>query len=55
MGSTHTHTGAHTHTNMFKQSRGHKSVGSKGDHPWVFGRNDVKAETPILWPSDMKS
>ena len=23
---------------------------SKGDQPWVFfGRNDVKAETPILW------
>ena len=26
-------------------------VHSKGDQPWVFfGRNDVKAETPILWP-----
>ena len=23
----------------------------KGDQPWdVFGRNDVKAETPVLWP-----
>ena len=22
----------------------------KGDQPWVFfGRNDVKAETPVLW------
>ena len=24
---------------------------SKGDQPWdFFGRNDAKAETPILWP-----
>ena len=23
----------------------------KGDQPWVFfGRNDAKAETPVLWP-----
>ena len=28
---------------------------SKGDQPWVFfGRNDAKAETPILWPPDAK-
>ena len=28
----------------------------KGDQPWVFyGRNDAKAETPILWPSAGKS
>ena len=26
------------------------------DRPWVFfGRNDAKAETPILWPPPMKS
>ena len=26
------------------------------DQPWVFsGRTDVEAETPILWPSDVKS
>ena len=26
-------------------------VHSKGDRSWVFfGRNDVKAETPVLWP-----
>ena len=31
-------------------------VHSKGDQSWVFfGRNDVKAETPILWPSHAKS
>ena len=24
---------------------------SEGDQPWVFfGRNDAKAETPVLWP-----
>ena len=28
----------------------------KGDQPWVFfGRTDAKAETPILWPSDVKN
>ena len=28
----------------------------KGDQPWVFfGRNDVKAETPVLWPPHVKS
>ena len=31
-------------------------VHSKGDQSWVFfGRNDVKAETPILWPPHAKS
>ena len=31
-------------------------VYSKGDPSWVFiGRNDAKAETPILWPSHAKS
>ena len=29
---------------------------SKGDQSWVFiGGPDVEAETPILWPSDVKS
>ena len=29
---------------------------SKGDQSWVFiGRTDDEAETPILWPPDMKS
>ena len=28
----------------------------KGDQSWVLtGRTDVKAETPLLWPPDMKS
>ena len=30
-------------------------VHSKGDQSWVFfGRNDAKAETPVLWPSHVK-
>ena len=29
---------------------------SEGDLPWdFFGRNDAKAETPILWPPDAKN
>ena len=31
-------------------------VHPKGDQCWVFiGRTDVEAETPILWPPDLKS
>ena len=31
-------------------------VHSKGDQTWVFfGRNDAKAETPVLWPPHVKS
>ena len=31
-------------------------VHSEGDQSWVFiGRNDAKAETPILWPPHAKS
>ena len=31
-------------------------VHSKGGQSWVFfGRNDAKAETPVLWPSHAKS
>ena len=31
-------------------------VHSKGYQPWVFfGRNDAKAETPVLWPAHAKS
>ena len=33
-----------------------RSNQSEGDQPWdFFGRNDTKAETPVLWPSDVKS
>ena len=31
-------------------------VHSEGDQPWdLFGRNDAKAETPVLWPPHAKS
>ena len=31
-------------------------VHSKGDLPWLlFGRNDAKGETPVLWPLHAKS
>ena len=30
-------------------------VHSEGDQPWdFFGRNDAKAETPVLWLPDVK-
>ena len=33
-----------------------QTVLSKGDKSWVFfGRNDTKAETPVLWPPHVKS
>ena len=31
-------------------------IHSQGDQPWdFFGRNDAKAETPVLWPPHAKS
>ena len=31
-------------------------VHSEGDQLWdFFGRNDAKAETPVLWPPHVKS
>ena len=31
-------------------------VHSEGDQPWdFFGRNNAKAETPVLWPPREKS
>ena len=31
-------------------------VHSEGDEPWMFfGRNDAKAETPVLWPPHAKT
>ena len=33
-----------------------QQVHFKGDQSWVFfGRNDAKAETPVLWPSHAKT
>ena len=37
-------------------ARRSKPVHSEGDQPWdFFGRNDAKAETPVLWPPHAKS
>ena len=34
----------------------HKYEGCEGDQPWdFFGRNDAKAETPVLWAPHAKS
>ena len=33
-----------------------ESLGLQGDQPWdFFGRNDAKAEAPVLWPPHAKS
>ena len=33
-----------------------KPVSPKGNQFWIFiGRTDVEAETPILWPPDVKN
>ena len=33
-----------------------QTVHSEGDQPWdFFGKNDAKAETPVLWPPHAKS
>ena len=33
-----------------------KPVHPKGDQSWIFiGRTDAEAETPILWPPDVKN
>ena len=35
--------------------QGDPPVHSEGDQPWdFFGRNDAKAETPVLWPPHVK-
>ena len=36
--------------------QGDPTIHSEGDQPWdFFGRNDAKAETPVLWPPHAKS
>ena len=33
-----------------------QAVNPKGNHSWIFiGRTDAEAETPILWPPDVKN
>ena len=37
-------------------SKENQPVNPKGNQSWIFiGRNDAKAETPILWPPDGKN
>ena len=39
-----------------RRSKEIQPVHSEGDQPWdFFGRNDAKAETPVLWPPHAKS
>ena len=41
---------------MASNPNGIQPVNPKGDQSWVFiGRTDADAETPILWPPDVKS
>ena len=36
--------------------KGIKSVHPKGNQSWIFiGRTDAEAETPVLWPPDVKN
>ena len=38
------------------ESKEVKPVNLKGNQPWIlFGRTNVEAESPILWPPDVKS
>ena len=38
------------------ESKEIKAVNPEGNQPWIFiRRTDAKAETPILWPADVKS
>ena len=33
-----------------------EEIHPKGDQSWVFiGRTDAEAETPVLWPADVKN
>ena len=41
---------------MTKRLQEIQAVHPKGDQSWVFiGRTDAEAETPVLWPPDVKS
>ena len=36
--------------------QGNQTSQSRGNHSWIFiGKTDVEAETPILWPPDVKN
>ena len=41
---------------IIKNCKEIQPVHSEGDQPWdFFGRNDAKAEAPVLWPPHAKS
>ena len=41
---------------LWTSRRSNQSIQHSGDQSWVFiGRTDVEAETPILWPPDVKN
>jgi len=41
---------------MLTNARLPRCLVTEGDQPWdFFGRNDAKAETPVLWPPHAKS
>ena len=50
----HKHTHTHTHIHIYTQKI--QPIHSGGDQSLEFiGRTNVEAETPILWPPDVKS
>ena len=47
---------SHCSFDLHFSSKEIQAVHSEGDQPWdFFGRNDAKAETPVLWPPHVKS
>ena len=41
---------------VLRKKNGAGRINYKGDQSWVFfGRDDAKAETPVLWPPYAKS
>ena len=43
-------------SSVYRRKELSKPVDCKGDQSWVFfGRNDAKAETPVLWPPHAKN
>ena len=45
-----------THLESLLDCKEIQPVHPKGDHSWIFiGRTDAEAETPILWPPNVKN
>ena len=44
------------HSSLLADCKEIKPVNPKGNQSWIFiGRTDAEAETPILWPPDVKN